>query len=168
MLTKKCICCGEEKYLDDFYSHSQMKDGHLNKCKDCCKKQSLERRKNKLESIKEYDRNRPNKEERNINNKKRLISMKKENPDKYYELKRKVAKNYRESNREKLRAEGKLDYAVSTGKINRPEECSICHKKCIPHGHHYDYSKPLDVIWVCEVCHAKLHAKIRKENRAKK
>jgi len=34
---KKCIRCGNVKELDDFYVHPKMRDGHLNKCKCCCK-----------------------------------------------------------------------------------------------------------------------------------
>ena len=33
---KKCIVCKKIKQLDDFYTHPQMRDGHLNKCKECC------------------------------------------------------------------------------------------------------------------------------------
>lgn len=43
---KKCFKCGIEKDLSDFYIHPQMKDGHLNKCKDCCKKESKQREEN--------------------------------------------------------------------------------------------------------------------------
>ena len=35
---KVCFKCGIEKPLTDYYKHKQMGDGHLNKCKDCTKK----------------------------------------------------------------------------------------------------------------------------------
>lgn len=34
---KKCFVCGQVKPLDEFYVHKRMGDGHLNKCKECCK-----------------------------------------------------------------------------------------------------------------------------------
>lgn len=47
--------------------------------------------------------------------------------------------------------------AIRDGKLARPDRCSNCGCSCEPHGHHDDYSKPLDVRWLCVPCHAAVH-----------
>jgi len=42
-MEKKCFKCGVEKEVSSFYKHKAMKDGYLNKCKSCCKKEAKER-----------------------------------------------------------------------------------------------------------------------------
>lgn len=47
--------------------------------------------------------------------------------------------------------------AIRSGKLVRPDACSDCGKKCVPHGHHHDYSLPLTVTWLCPMCHINWH-----------
>jgi hypothetical protein len=50
-----------------------------------------------------------------------------------------------------------LNKAVNKDKVLRPENCSECGKSGIIHGHHADYSKPLEVEWLCPLCHKRRH-----------
>lgn len=58
-------------------------------------------------------------------------------------------------NKDKRRAHVALSRAVQSGKIMRPKNCFECEKECKPDGHHTDYSKPLEVIWICRACHSR-------------
>jgi hypothetical protein len=59
-----------------------------------------------------------------------------------------------EANREKRNAHAKVRRAVLAGKITRPDRCQECGRECVPQAHHGDYSKPLDVAWLCPPCHS--------------
>lgn len=51
-----------------------------------------------------------------------------------------------------------LRNALSRNDITRPNICEICDKKSdIILGHHFDYSLPTTVIWVCPKCHRDIH-----------
>ena len=39
-----------------------------------------------------------------------------------------------------------------------PQPCAKCNSTKNIDGHHLDYSKPLEVIWLCRQCHKDLHA----------
>ena len=46
--------------------------------------------------------------------------------------------------------------AVYNGRLPRPAVCSQCGGPR-PQAHHADYSKPLDVLWLCLKCHRRTH-----------
>ena len=158
-MTKICIKCGLEKDLSMFYRHSQMADGHLNKCIECCKADS--RINGKTERAKLYDRNRPNKTERAEKNKIRMQKMKIENPEKYYAQKNKAQRNFRKNHPEKYKAHLLFSQAMEEGKIIKSKFCWLCDKVCETEAHHYDYLKPYDVVWLCSECHHKVHKNLR-------
>lgn len=66
---------------------------------------------------------------------------------------RKASAKADKNNPLKRNARVKLLYHVKRGHINRPSHCSQCLMSCIPEGHHTDYTKPLDVVWLCRTCH---------------
>ena len=133
---KRCFKCGKEKPISEFYRHKQMADGHLNKCKSCaCNDVWEHRRKPEFRSkILEYDRKRGNRQD----------------------------EEYRNAHRERFptatKARNAVSNAVRDGKLDKPDRCQHCSVVCKPHGHHEDYTKPLEVVWLCASCHRTLHA----------
>jgi ribosomal protein S27AE len=65
----------------------------------------------------------------------------------------------RERNPERYKANTALTNAVRLGYIIKPEICSRCGDGGIIDGHHADYSKPLEVEWLCRACHTLEHRK---------
>lgn len=56
------------------------------------------------------------------------------------------------------RARQLLNQAVQRGYLSRPAACSRCGRSDLRiEGHHYDYSEPLAVTWLCTECHGKEH-----------
>lgn len=131
MNEKKCFKCGEVKPLSAFYKHKGMADGHLNKCKECGKKDVRENRKDKLEYYRAYDRERGNRQDAEY-----LREWRKKYPAKH-------------------RAHQLVSNAIRAGNLV-PEPCQGCGDSKT-HAHHDDYLKPLNVRWLCPGCHRAWH-----------
>lgn len=136
---KVCFKCGVEKLLTEFYKHPQMADGHLNKCKECSKKDVRENRDVKSEHYKEYDRSR-----QSIDRHKDVKAYRRLNPDKY-------------------KAHNAVNNAVAKGGLFKPEACEHCGTGGRIYGHHHSYKEEfwLDVIWLCQACHMKEHKRLK-------
>lgn len=59
---------------------------------------------------------------------------------------------------EKIRAREILSLAIKKRKIIK-KPCEICGEQ-ISQAHHEDYSKPLDVIWLCRKHHREIHGNL--------
>jgi len=56
------------------------------------------------------------------------------------------------------RAQWAVSYALEKGRLVRPLCCPQCGRKVRVDAHHEDYSKPLEVEWLCRRCHMTRHA----------
>lgn len=55
---------------------------------------------------------------------------------------------------EKKHARKLLNRAVKSGKLTKSTLCQACSKSAPRiEGHHHDYTKPLEVVWLCPPCH---------------
>lgn len=61
--------------------------------------------------------------------------------------------------RARQRARSRYAQSVLRGEIVRPTLCSRCNQShyLSIEGHHTDYSRPLEVVWLCRPCHAAEH-----------
>jgi hypothetical protein len=55
--------------------------------------------------------------------------------------------------------------AIIKGNMIRPGKCEKCENTKRIHAHHEDYSKPLDVNWLCQECHGERHREINEKKR---
>ena len=69
----------------------------------------------------------------------------------------KATSGWAKRNRIKSRAHARLNQSLKLGKITKLP-CSVC-GDTNSLAHHHDYSKPLDVVWLCRTHHAEEHAK---------
>lgn len=154
---KICICCCLRKPLDAFYTHPKMRDGRLNKCKSCCKEYQKQRREDL--SFRYLDNQRRKRRyEDNIQSER--------NCRRTYQVSlrgsivhTKATRKWRVNNPEKYKAHVVVGNALRDGKLKKGK-CRGCGSLDV-HAHHEDYSRPLEVVWLCDSCHKNRHGEMR-------
>lgn len=138
MVSKPCIKCGAIKPLCEFYPHKQMKDGHLNMCKDCSKLEAKRHRAANADLYRAYERTRS------------VLPHRRALADR-------IQAAWRGKHPERRAANLAVQYALRAGRLT-PLPCWVCGEKA--EAHHPDYSMPLDVVWLCPRHHKQLHAMV--------
>lgn len=129
VMTKQCIKCGELKPSLNF----RLK---RNTCRGCESKRSVE-----------WAKKNPKWKQR-LNKRYFSISLGKKAIYKKTIL-------FRDKFPQKYKAYIAVQSAIRNGSLVRGK-CEICGLKKT-HAHHDDYSKPLDVRWLCALCHIRVH-----------
>ena len=138
--SKECFKCKSVKPLIEFYKHSMMADGHLNKCKQCTKSDVNKHRSDNLDKIRAYDRERGK-------NSHRI----KQNVD--------VTRAWRAEDKRRQKAHSAVSREIRNGGLQR-QPCVRCGEiKSL--AHHEDYDKPLEVMWLCQPCHKQRHKELK-------
>lgn len=65
----------------------------------------------------------------------------------------------RAQRREIAKAHDAVRWAIKHGKIIKPPVCENCGSAGRIEGHHADYSRRLEVQWLCRACHIAVHRK---------
>lgn len=71
---------------------------------------------------------------------------------------REKKREYVAENAPKIAAKNTIGWLCYTGRLSSPCVCENCHKVAELDAHHSDYSKPLEVTWLCRFCHQRWHA----------
>jgi len=151
-MKKICTKCEKEKDLYDFYKKKNGRNGRHSECKFCLR-----------ERTKRHDIEHPEQKflrDRNYRERNRI----KYAPDeklKYIRLDEKSREGFERYANKKMRDTASLilNYGIRIGYIVKKDKCEICDSGIKVEGHHKDYSKPCEVLWICQDCHINVHGR---------
>lgn len=155
---KTCFKCGRNKPRTGFYAHPKTRDGLLGKCKGCTRKdvseQTLKNKENPEWVELERERCRKKYHKRKGLGFKNRVAP----PDPLKTIK------WRRDHPQKVAAHQRVARAIKQGKVLRLP-CERCGSDKTQ-AHHEDYTKPLEVSWLCAFHHGERHRELNREKRA--
>lgn len=148
-----CKRCAQELPAEAFY------ESDSGRCKECVKARARENRSAKVEQYRAFDRARANDPARVAA---RLAYQASERGRTVVKA---VKRAYVDRHQDRRSAHVALGNAIRDGKVS-PKPCVVC-GAAKADGHHFDYSRPLDVVWLCRPHHSAFHKIEREINRKK-
>lgn len=130
----------------DFYKSNQTK------CKECVKAAVSKHRQENLERVRAYDRMRGSMPHRVA------ARAQYRKTEAYAESHEAAALRWAAKHPERRKASHIVGNAVRDGKLIPWPVCAVPECSARPQGHHPDYGRPLDVVWLCRVHHRQAHA----------
>ncbi len=144
-MTKLCRRCGKEKDIaTGFYRRPDRAGAPASICRKCklayCKKW----KENNPDKVAHHSRGTPESKKIAHGRSRRL----------HPEVFRKRISSWRDKNPGSMAAHTAVYRAVKSGALIKPSRCEQCGSERRLHAHHHDYSKPLEVTWLCVPCHS--------------
>ena len=151
---KPCTKCGESQPLTAFCTDRQKRDGLTSHCRTCIRRASERYRTSPTGRVMRREQCR------------RKYWR---DPAKAHDERRRYHAAHPEWVRaritrvppEKERARRILQQAVRCKRVTKPNHCQRCTTPVpdprLLHGHHHDYTQPLNVEWICPRCHGLEH-----------
>lgn len=155
---KTCTKCKKTLPLDLFYRNRSAPDGRHSQCAECMKANTRRYMKQHREERRQYQRQYAAKFPERIEESNR--KWRERHPDRHQQAHR--------ADREIHVMEVVARRAVKAAKANGtlvPQSCERCGSTTRIEAHHEDYSKPLDVNWLCSGCHGDRHKEINQAAR---
>lgn len=147
----ECKTCGKTEVEVEFY------DSIKTYCKEHWKQRVRENRRKNIDHYRSFDRRRANLPHR-------VEARQKYSRTEAWRRSHNTAcKKYEENHPDKRRAHVITGNAISSGSLKK-EPCEVC-RSLIVQAHHDDYTKPLEVRWLCAEHHAEHHVKLREQSR---
>lgn len=140
----QCKSCERELDANAFYA------SNMSRCKECVKASVRANRADKVEYYRNYDRLRYREQDH-----RKEAARKSAASEAGIESRRRHADRSKGTPQRQARVE--IGNAIRRGEIERGTECFFCGSGKNIQAHHHDYTRPLDVFWLCSACHGKLH-----------
>lgn len=149
---KKCKRCGSVKRLAEFYAQADGRQGRRPECITCTTAAQAAYRKRERTAIR--DRQRESRKATATRDRAIANARYADAPEYRERVKANARATYHRAKHKRL-ARNAVTAAIREG-VLIPEGCLFCDDPKV-HGHHHDYSKPLDVTWLCPRHHGLAH-----------
>lgn len=166
MKMKRCSKCQRVLPVGEFNRHTSTRDGLRPDCKACVSKYKKDyyaanidriRKRRREHYVANADRIRERSREYYVSNTPACSERRRQYYQDHHEEIRRYFRRYRQDNPSKVKAQNVVNSLVRNGTITRPDTCSACGGGGRIEAHHDDYSKPLDIQWLCRSCHRRHH-----------
>ena len=140
------------KSCEGLFPASAFYVSNLSRCKECVKAGVRSNRSANIDYYRSYDRMRYREEPHRKENSRRCADS-----DVGKAAKARATAKNKIAEPHKWVARHAVNNAIRDGKLQRGSSCFFCGAEEKLQAHHHDYSRPLDVFWLCPPCHGKLH-----------